>query len=90
MTNEEVDRLLSTAIPGGSQARDWFLPHDTKRGLENVRDVVRRLVAGERESCAGLCDGKLKSLYLTQGRPAHEEALLVAAVDDCASAIRAR
>ena len=45
MTDEYIDKLLSTAIPGGSQARDWFLPHDTKRGLENVRDVVRRIVA---------------------------------------------
>lgn len=44
MTDEEVDKLLSTPIPGGSQARDWFLPHDTDRGLENVRDVVRRMM----------------------------------------------
>lgn len=52
MTNEEVDRLLRTPIPGESQAKDWFLPHDTERGLENVRDVVRHLVSAEREACA--------------------------------------
>ena len=45
MTNEQIDRLLSTRIPGGSEARDWFLPHETERGLDNVRDVVRRIVA---------------------------------------------
>lgn len=44
MKDEEADRLLDTPIPGGSQARDWFLPHDTSRGRQNVRDVVRRMV----------------------------------------------
>ena len=52
MTNQEIDKLLSTPIPGGSQARDWFIPHDTERGLENVRDVVRRIVAANQERCA--------------------------------------
>jgi hypothetical protein len=44
MTDAEIDKVLSTAIPGGSAARDWFLPHDTERGLENVRNVVRRML----------------------------------------------
>ncbi len=44
LTNDEIDYLLSTPIPGGSQARDWFLPHDHPRGLENVRDVVQRMI----------------------------------------------
>lgn len=44
LTDREVDRILSTRIPGGSYARDWFLPHYTKKGLENVRDVVRAIV----------------------------------------------
>ena len=56
MSDEQIDKLLSTRIPGGSSTRDWFLPHDTQRGLENVRDVVSRLVAAEREACAQLCD----------------------------------
>jgi hypothetical protein len=42
-SDEELDRILSTRIPGGSAARDWFLPHDTERGLENVREVVQRM-----------------------------------------------
>lgn len=41
----EVDRILSTSIPGGSAARDWFLPHETPKGLANVRDVVRAMLA---------------------------------------------
>ena len=43
-TDAEVDRMLDVPIPGGSRARDWFLPHGTKKGLENVREVVRRMV----------------------------------------------
>ena len=41
MTNEEVDRILSARVQGGSEVRDWFLPHETDRGLENVRNIVR-------------------------------------------------
>lgn len=40
------------------------------------------------EACANECADRLKSLYLSQGRPAQEECLLVAAVDDCTNAIR--
>lgn len=45
LSDEQVDRILSTQIPGGSAARDWFLPHEAPKGLANVRDVVRRMVA---------------------------------------------
>ena len=41
----------------------------------------------ERERCIKACE-KLKNCYLNQNRPAQEEALLVAACDDCISAIR--
>ena len=40
----DIDRILSTPIPGGSSARDWFLPHEQEKGLRNVRDVVRRMM----------------------------------------------
>lgn len=53
--NERIDRILSTRIPGGSEARDWFLPHDTERGLENVRTVVRLMIEAEREANANIC-----------------------------------
>jgi len=39
-----LDKLLNTPIPGGSQARDWFIPHDTERGTANVREVVRLML----------------------------------------------
>ena len=44
LTDEQIDRALSTVIPGGSQARDWFLPHESDRGLQNVRQVVRLMI----------------------------------------------
>jgi len=48
LTDEQVDRILSTVVPGGSQARDWFLPHPSPRATNNVRDVVRRMCATAR------------------------------------------
>lgn len=44
LTDGDVDRILRTQIPGGSAAADWFLPHDSERGLQNVRSVVRLMI----------------------------------------------
>lgn len=43
LTDEEVDKALSARVPGGSEVRDWFLPHDTGQGLANIRTVVRAI-----------------------------------------------
>lgn len=45
LTDDVVDRILRTHIPGGSQARDWFLQHESELGEANVRDVVRAMIA---------------------------------------------
>lgn len=65
LTDKLIDRILSAPIPGGSAARDWFLPHDTELGLSNVRRVVREMLraAGVKEPpnalgqepCAAIC-----------------------------------
>lgn len=52
VTEEQIDRALSTPIPGGSLARDWFLPHDHPKGIANVRDVVRRMIDAARSAIA--------------------------------------
>ena len=39
--DQMADKALSTRVPGGSAVRDWFLPHDTERGAENVRTVMK-------------------------------------------------
>lgn len=44
-SDKEVDRILDTQVPGGSSARDWFMAHHHERGLRNVREVVRRMLA---------------------------------------------
>lgn len=68
MTDYEVDKLLSTTIPGGSQARDWFLPHDTEQGLKNVRDVVRRMFAAKNQYCEPVAwtDENFTTLYVSK------------------------
>lgn len=48
VSDAEIDRILSTPIPGGSVASHWFLPHDTDKGLANVRDVVRAMLTSAR------------------------------------------
>ena len=45
LTDAQIDRLLSVRVPGGSEARDWFLPHENDKGLANVRQVVRLILA---------------------------------------------
>ncbi len=52
MTNEEVDKILSAKVQGGSEVRDWFLPHETDRGLENVCNIVRLIASTKRDNCA--------------------------------------
>lgn len=61
MDNKLIDKALSAPIPGGSNARDWFLPHDTERGLENVRDVVRRMFAAVAEDAEPVAWANAKS-----------------------------
>lgn len=39
-----IDHLLSITVPGGSHARDWFIPHQLPMAENNVRDVVRRML----------------------------------------------
>lgn len=43
LTDENIDRALSERVPGGSEVRDWFLPHDTDRGHANILTVVRAI-----------------------------------------------
>lgn len=44
LSDDFVDWVLQTPIPGGSVAAHWFLPHETDIGLTTVRNVVRRMV----------------------------------------------
>jgi len=55
--------------------------------IEHFAELVR---AEEREQCAKVCEEDLRDAYISQGKPARDEALLFAAIADCANAIRAR
>ena len=55
--------------------------------IEHFAELVAQQ---EREACAKLCEEGLRDAYIRQGKPARDEALLFAAIADCAKAIRAR
>ncbi len=62
---------------------------DSNSLLQALRQAAMEATLAEREACVVEC-ARLKELYLSQGRTAMEEALLVAATDDCATAICTR
>lgn len=66
LTDAQVDRMLSAPIPGGSAARDWFLPHDYPQGLRNVRDVVRAMAAAAPVQAAELTQGAIPARLSVQ------------------------
>jgi hypothetical protein len=55
--------------------------------IEHFAELIR---ADEREACAKVCEEDLRDAYICQGKPARDEALLFAAICDCAKAIRKR
>jgi len=59
--------------------------HALRIELEHLRAALEE----EREACARVCE-KLRNLYMAEGRPAQEEAFLIAATMDCEQAIRNR
>ena len=55
-------------------------------GIQRFSALVRAQVL---EEAAGVCENTLAQHYMKQVIPAHDEALLLAACADCATAIRA-
>ena len=53
-------------------------------------EFAKLVAQQEREACAKVCEEDLRDAYLCQGKPARDEAMLCAAIADCANAIRAR
>jgi hypothetical protein len=60
------------------------------QGHASTRDAIRYAIQQEREACAKVCEEDLRDAYLRQGKPARDEAMLCAAIADCANVIRAR
>jgi hypothetical protein len=85
MTRDDILRMAreaGIAIDGDFYA--YLAPIDT---LEHFAALV---AAAEREACAKVCEENLRDEYLRQARPIQEEVMLLAAIADCAAAIRAR
>lgn len=45
LTDEDIDKLLKWPVPGGSHIADWFIPHESKRGKENIVYIIRTLLS---------------------------------------------
>jgi len=75
------------------QAANGMLRFDTEGEWRlNQKEVERfaHLVRAQAlEEAAGVCENTLAQHYMKQVIPTHDEALLLAACADCASAIRA-
>jgi hypothetical protein len=56
----------------------------------DVERFAALVAAAEREACIKACEEDLRDKYLRQHRPIQEEVMLLAAIADCAAAIRAR
>jgi hypothetical protein len=83
MTRDDIIRLAREA--------GW---HDELLSVSFTEPLLERfavlIAAAEREACAKLCEENLRDEYLRQARPIQEEVMLLAAIADCAAAIRAR
>lgn len=96
LTDSEVDYLLNVYIPGGYTVRDWFLPHENERALDNVRDVIRSIVAAAKvhntPDVQSAIDAALESVAqaLENGRFLHEYSPPAMLAKEAAQVIRAK
>lgn len=81
-TEQMIDMALAANIPGGSDARDWFLPHESDKAKRNIRDVVRAMLsaalvlsATERRTDFGPIDGDPDNTALENWFPFSAEEL---------------
>jgi hypothetical protein len=63
-------------------------PHNMYTALAMA--IWNKAVQEEREACAKVCDETLAQHYMKQTIPSRDEAMLLAACADCATAIRSR
>ena len=90
MNREDILRMADEAY---ELAKKDLLNGDyLTKGFLAIRDIHfhRLATAAEREACAKACEENLRDEYLRQTRPIQEEVMLLAAIADCAAAIRAR
>ena len=84
MTRDDINRLAREA---------GYLPDMFGVGIWDSNEFNRfaaLVAAAEREQCAKVCEEDLRDGYIREDRPIQEEVMLLAAIADCAAAIRAR
>ncbi len=82
MIRDDIIRLAQEVWSAG----DVYIGPST----ESLERFAALVAAAEREACAKVCEQDLRDEYLRQARPIQEEVMLLAAIADCAAAIRAR
>jgi hypothetical protein len=88
MTRDDIIRLAEEA--GVPMERGIINGITYCRFHPAIERFANFVAAAEREACAKVCEENLRDEYLRQTRPIQEEVMLLAAIADCAAAIRAR
>ena len=84
------DEIIEMARQAGMNIDVLTRCHNIELLEPFVKIVAQQAQAEEREACAKVCEEDLRDEYLRQDRPVQDEVNLLAAIADCASAIRAR
>jgi hypothetical protein len=87
MNREDIIRMARESGGYPAAATDRALLLFSESHLERFAAMV---AAAERKACAKVCEEDLRDEYLRQDRPVQDEVSLLAAIADCADAIRAR
>lgn len=91
MTRDEVTRMAHEAAGfDGTTSLERPVILYAAMSRDFLDKFASLVAAAEREECAKLCEEDLRDAYIRQGKPARDEAMLFAAIADCANAIRAR
>jgi hypothetical protein len=85
MTNEDIVRMAREAGIGLVEGASLVAFH-----MSDLERFAALVAAAEREECAKVCEEDLRDEYMRQDRPVQDEVMLLAAIADCAAAIRAR
>lgn len=67
VTEAMIDAAYNARISGGSNAHWWFAPHDEPRALQNVRDVIKLMLAAALPIREGVESDKWPAAWKREG-----------------------
>jgi hypothetical protein len=86
MNRDDIIRMAREAGLCDEDGRD----SDSIVITDYLEHFAALVAAAEREACAKVCEEDLRDEYMRQDRPVQDEVMLLAAIADCAAAIRER